>query len=95
MGMQGLLAERRDRLTGIFNGVDYRVWNPATDPHLAANYDVDSVTGGKPLCKAALQHRARPSQAVQLLTRPEQRGRRARPADSPTASAIRLYPFRG
>jgi len=57
MGMQGVLAERRDRLTGIVNGVDYRVWNPATDPHLVENYDVDSVTGGKSLCKAALQRR--------------------------------------
>jgi starch synthase len=39
------------------NGVDYTVWNPATDPHLAANYDVASVAEKKPLCKAALQRR--------------------------------------
>src|SRR5260370_31235909 len=54
-GLEGVLAERRDRLTGIVNGVDYAVWNPATDPHIAANYDVNSVAEKKPICKAALQ----------------------------------------
>jgi starch synthase len=56
-GLQGVLSARRDRLSGIVNGVDYRTWDPATDPHLAANYDAGSVAGGKPLCKAALQRR--------------------------------------
>lgn len=56
-GLEGSLAARRDRLTGIVNGVDYRVWNPATDPHLAANYDIQTVAEGKPVCKAALQRR--------------------------------------
>jgi starch synthase len=56
-GLQGVLGERRDRLTGIVNGTDYAVWDPATDRHLAANYNADTVTQGKPLCKAALQRR--------------------------------------
>ncbi len=54
-GLQGVLAERRQRLYGIVNGVDYRVWNPANDPALAATYDVETVAQGKPVCKAALQ----------------------------------------
>lgn len=54
-GLEGVLAERRDRLTGIVNGVDYVVWNPATDPHIAAKYDADTVTEKKRHCKAALQ----------------------------------------
>jgi starch synthase len=54
-GLQGVLAERRQRLYGIVNGADCRVWNPATDPHLAANYDVITVAKGKLACKAALQ----------------------------------------
>lgn len=54
-GLEGTLAERRDRLTGILNGVDYAVWNPARDPHLPATYDADSWRVGKPRCKAALQ----------------------------------------
>jgi starch synthase len=56
-GLEGVLAERRERVTGIVNGVDYQVWNPATDPHLAANYDAETVAERKPLCKAALQRR--------------------------------------
>jgi starch synthase len=35
--------------------VDYNLWNPATDRFLAANYDLDSLATGKPICKAALQ----------------------------------------
>lgn len=57
--LEGALRFRRDDLSGIINGVDYRVWDPATDEHLAsdgyANYDVDAVANGKPRCKAALQ----------------------------------------
>jgi starch synthase len=56
-GLEGVLAERRDRLVGIVNGVDYRSWNPATDPHLVATYDVHTVDKGKPACKAWLQRR--------------------------------------
>jgi starch synthase len=56
-GLEGVLTERRADLYGIVNGVDYRIWNPATDRHLAANYDADTVYNGKPICKAALQRR--------------------------------------
>ncbi len=47
-GLQGVLNERRERLFGIVNGVDYRVWDPATDPHLPADYDADDLQPGKP-----------------------------------------------
>jgi starch synthase len=56
-GLEGVLAERRERLCGIVNGVDYRIWNPATDPHIAMSYDVETVGQRKPRCKAALQRR--------------------------------------
>jgi starch synthase len=56
-GLEGALSARKDRLTGIVNGVEYRTWDPAHDPRLAANYDADTVTEGKPKCKAALQRR--------------------------------------
>jgi starch synthase len=56
-GLQGVLAERRQDLSGIVNGVDYGVWDPASDRHIEARYDVHSVTEGKPRCKKALQHR--------------------------------------
>ncbi len=54
-GLEGVLLQRRDVLSGILNGMDLKEWNPATDPHLAANYDAQSVAEGKPACKAALQ----------------------------------------
>jgi starch synthase len=56
-GLQGVLTEVRDRLSGIVNGVDYSVWNPAADPRLPARYTPDALEPGKPLCKAALQTR--------------------------------------
>ncbi len=34
-----LLRDRRDRLFGILNGIDYETANPSTDPHIAVNYD--------------------------------------------------------
>ncbi|MFN2455030.1 MAG: glycogen synthase GlgA [Pyrinomonadaceae bacterium] len=52
-GLDWILRQRRDRLIGITNGVDYDVWNPATDPHLAAHYDASDL-GGKQLCKLDL-----------------------------------------
>jgi starch synthase len=38
-----LLRDRRDRLFGVLNGVDYEEMNPATDKYLAVNYDVSSL----------------------------------------------------
>jgi starch synthase len=58
-GMQGVLYHRRDRLSGIVNGVDYAVWNPESDRYLAANYGSESVMERKPACKAALQEQCR------------------------------------
>jgi len=42
-GLDPLLRERKDRLVGILNGIDDDAWNPATDPHLEANYDAEDV----------------------------------------------------
>jgi starch synthase len=54
-GLEGVLQQRREVLSGIINGVDYSVWDPAHDPHLAKNYNADSFAAGKEACKAALQ----------------------------------------
>lgn len=43
MGLEGLIKARGDRVVGIVNGIDTTVWNPATDPHLAAQYDVRTL----------------------------------------------------
>lgn len=55
-GMQGLLARRSNKLTGIVNGIDTNDWNPATDPHLAQNYDAANLAG-KAANKRALQEK--------------------------------------
>lgn len=52
-GLEGVLATRAADLTGILNGIDEQVWNPATDPHLVARYDADDLHG-KRRCKADL-----------------------------------------
>ncbi|HET9978501.1 MAG TPA: glycogen synthase GlgA, partial [Burkholderiaceae bacterium] len=53
-GLDGLLRERSAVLSGILNGVDDAVWNPATDEAIAARYSADKPAG-KAACKAALQ----------------------------------------
>ena len=55
-GMQGLLAHRSDKLTGIVNGIDTSDWNPATDPHLVQGYDAVHMAG-KTANKLALQEK--------------------------------------
>lgn len=54
-GLQGVLMRRSRRLHGIVNGVDYAIWNPATDMHLPARYSLENVQAGKAACKRALQ----------------------------------------
>lgn len=54
-GLEGVLQQRRDVLSGIINGVDYDLWNPETDKHLAKTYTGDTWGDGKAACKAALQ----------------------------------------
>ena len=56
-GLDGLLHTRVRELSGILNGVDDAVWNPATDALIAAPYDA-SAMAGKRACKTALQQEA-------------------------------------
>ncbi len=56
MGLDGLLRKRAAALTGILNGIDDDVWNPATDAHLPARYDAKQ-RAGRAQNKAALQAR--------------------------------------
>ena len=45
LGMEEILHQRRSSLHGILNGVDYKVWNPACDKHLAAQYTSENISG--------------------------------------------------
>ncbi|MEW7981212.1 MAG: glycogen synthase GlgA [Candidatus Sedimenticola endophacoides] len=42
-GLDGLLEYRKSRLTGVLNGIDYRVWDPAGDPAIAQPYDAQTL----------------------------------------------------
>jgi len=54
-GLDGVIRGRQARVSGILNGVDYAVWDPAHDTALAAPYDTERIDG-KAQCKQALQH---------------------------------------
>jgi len=56
MGLDGLLRQRADVLTGILNGIDDTIWNPATDAHLVARFDAKHLTR-RAANKTALQAR--------------------------------------
>lgn len=56
-GLEGVLRDRRHDLFGILNGIDYSIWNPETDPLIAANYSADNLEP-KRLNKLALLERA-------------------------------------
>jgi starch synthase len=56
-GLDGLLRFRHFDVHGILNGLDYEVWNPATDRHLATTFDADSLDR-RVENKRALQARA-------------------------------------
>lgn len=53
-GLEGVLRERRDRLSGIVNGIDTETWNPERDPLIPARYSAEDLSG-KAVCKAELQ----------------------------------------
>jgi starch synthase len=54
MGFDGLLRLRSHELTGIVNGIDDAIWNPATDPHIPAPYSARRIAA-KAVDKRALQ----------------------------------------
>lgn len=56
-GLEGVLQEKGPHLTGILNGVDYSIWNPATDSMIAAKFSPEDLSG-KAECKAAMQRLA-------------------------------------
>jgi starch synthase len=67
-GMEGVVASRRDRLSGILNGIDVGVWDPSRDPHLPRPYDRYRLTD-KAASRRALQERLglAPDAAVAIL----------------------------
>jgi starch synthase len=52
-GMEGVVQTRAEDLSGLINGVDTDVWNPATDAMIPARYSSGNLAG-KRACRAAL-----------------------------------------
>ena len=53
-GLDGVIRSRSGHVSGILNGIDTGVWNPAADPAIAQRYDADRLQG-KNACRQALQ----------------------------------------
>ena len=73
-GLDGVLREQSWKLRGIVNGIDTKVWSPATDNFLGndshwgyRNYTLDTLVEGKAACKAALQRVRHPFAAPRSL----------------------------
>jgi starch synthase len=43
MGMDAMLRWRGAAVSGIVNGIDTEIWNPATDSHLASRFDLQDL----------------------------------------------------
>jgi len=56
MGLAMYLHNRGEHVSGILNGVDTTLWNPATDKYLPARYNRTDMAG-KAECKRILQER--------------------------------------
>ncbi len=54
--LEGLLKERRLRVYGILNGIDYEQFNPETDPYLARQYTASTLEN-RAVNKLELQRR--------------------------------------
>lgn len=53
-GMEGVLSSRRYKLSGILNGIDTQVWNPASDEYIPHHYSAKRRNPGKKNNKKAL-----------------------------------------
>lgn len=52
-GLDQVVREQAHKLTGILNGADYDIWNPAKDKLIAQKFSADKISGKK-VCREAL-----------------------------------------
>jgi starch synthase len=55
MGLEGVIRNRKERLVGILNGVDYAIWSPESDTFIARNYSSHNLEGKKDCKKDLLE----------------------------------------
>ena len=66
MGLDGLLRARRGVISGIVNGIDTQVWNPAADANIAAAYTAKTLEK-RTVNKRAIEKRFRLDEGDGLL----------------------------
>lgn len=66
-GLDWLLRQRKERLVGILNGVDYDIWDPSRDRLLPYPYSADNMNGKKAMKKALLARLELPATEAPLL----------------------------
>lgn len=52
-GLDRILVNKKDKITGILNGIDCDIWNPLNDPIIPASYSSVNISGKKS-CREAL-----------------------------------------
>jgi starch synthase len=55
-GLEGVIQTRIDDLSGLINGVDTAVWNPATDALIPAKYSASALAGKRACRDELLRH---------------------------------------
>lgn len=66
-GLDSLLRYRRSRLSGILNGVDYKIWDPCDDPLIDTPYSAEEPAGKKKNKRALQRHFGLPLKATTPL----------------------------
>ncbi|MEM8681205.1 MAG: glycogen/starch synthase, partial [Planctomycetota bacterium] len=54
-GLDGLLQQQKNKLSGILNGVDYTTWNPSIDDYLPQKFGLQNWPAGKAAARQKLQ----------------------------------------
>jgi starch synthase len=90
-GLDGVLRSQVSKLSGILNGIDDRVWNPAIDQLLPMQYSKDTLSGKKDRKEALLNEVGLPNDLgrplIGMITRlAEQKG-----LDLVVQAAARLF----
>ncbi|MBI4370179.1 MAG: glycogen synthase [Elusimicrobia bacterium] len=66
-GLEGVIQNRQDAIAGILNGIDIKLWNPVTDPHIFVRYDLSDAQRG---FKAKMRNKALLQESLGLNTDP-------------------------
>jgi starch synthase len=67
MGLDAMLRWRGPAVSGIVNGIDVEVWDPATDDALTANYDASALEARRANKRAVETHFGLPASDAPLL----------------------------